>query len=687
MSQKAALSRRDVLRVIGAGTASLVVGCFPRTARAGRVQSPQGFAPSAFVRIDSDGQVTVTASKPDMGQGVRTAFAMIVAEELDADWSKIKVAQAPANSALYGGQGVGGSSSVRSMYGRLRQVGGAARSMLVAAAAQKWGVDAASCRTENGRVIHGASGRSLAYGELASSASLQEMPNGNLRLKDRSEFKLLGKRTGRVDNRDVVVGKAVFGMDADVPGAAIAVIARRPAFGASLNAFDDAAARKVPGVLDVLRVNSGVAIVAENTWAALEGRKALKVDWSMGPNAALDSAQIARNLKAAVGPHMAMPPGSKIVVATFDFPYLAHATMEPMNAAADVRDGRCTVWAPTQGPDGAQGQVARMLGMRPEDVTVNVTLVGGGFGRRLAQDYIMEAVDVSRQAKRPIKLMWTRDDDMRNDHYRPMSHHSMRGALDAQGIPIGWSHQAISAGGRGRGGTPTFENAGTNYQIENSGMLRMGVPTPVPTGAWRSVEHTQLDVANECFIDEMAHAAGQDPFEFRRKLIRNARLGAVLDAAAAKSGWGKPLPKGWGRGIACFAGYGSYAAHVVELEIVGDKIRVRRVVCAVDCGLAVNPLGVEAQMQGACIDGLSTALNVEITIERGGVRQGSYVDYAWLRMGESPKIEVHLVESGAEPGGMGEVGYPSVPPAVANAVFAATGRRVRRFPIRISEVV
>lgn len=686
MSSLDGLTRRSFLKVMGGVGASFALGCFPSPSRADAKDAGKIFEPSAFVKIDPDGTVTVTVSKSDMGQGVRTTFAMIVAEELDADWSKVRVNQAPANSQLYGGQGTGGSSSTRSMYGNLREVGAAARAMLIAAAAKVWNVDPSSCKTDSGKVIHTATGKSLSYGELTTHAAGMPVPGAGAELKDPAEFKILGKRTRRVDNPDVVTGKAVYGLDVKVEGVSYAVIARRPAFGASLTEVDDTEARKVPGVVDVVRVPSGVAVVAKNTWAAIKGREALKLKWDLGPNAAVSTATISAGMKSAVGAHKAMPAGAKVVEATFELPFLAHATMEPMNATADVRDDKCTVWAPTQTPDGAQGQIARMLGMSADKVTINVTLLGGGFGRRLNNDYIAEAVAISKEAKRPIKLVWTRDDDTKNDNYRHASYHSLKGAVDSGGTPVAWSHQAIGAGGRGGGGVGQFGRVGIPYEIADAGLAQGSAPSPIPSGAWRSVEHTELDVVSECFIDELAHAAGQDPFEFRRKLIRNDRLRKVLEAVAEKSDWKKPLPKGWGRGIACFAGYGSYAAHVVELSVEKNEIKLRRVVAAVDCGLALNPSGVEAQIQGACTDGLSTALRAAITIDKGGVVESTWVDYQWMTMDAMPKIEVHIVGTGTEPGGMGEVGYPSVAPAVANAIFSATGKRVRKFPIKIEEL-
>ncbi|MBS1723085.1 MAG: xanthine dehydrogenase family protein molybdopterin-binding subunit [Armatimonadetes bacterium] len=676
------LSRRSVLRLIGAGGASLIVGCVPLPVKAGKADEQKPLEPNAFVKIDPNGDVTVTISKSDMGQGVRTTFAMIVAEELDADWTKVKVENAKADK-VYGGQGTGGSSSTRTMYTKLRKAGATARAMLVAAAAQKWGVEASSCTTSLGKVMH-PSGKSATYGELTGAAATLALPT-DVPLKSKADFKILGKATGRVDNHDVVTGQAVYGQDVKVPNAVTAVVARTPAFGATLKSFDDSAARKVPGVLDVIKLGSGVAVVGENTWAAISGREALKVDWDLGPNGALDSAELEKRMVAAVGEHQSMPSGAKVVEATFDFPFLAHCTMEPMNATADVRDGTCTVWAPTQAPDGAQGSVARMLGIPAENVVVHTTLLGGGFGRRFSSEFVAEAVEISKAMKRPARVLWTREDDMRHDQYRPMSHHSLKGAVDGSGAPVGWSHQIIwPRSTRAIGG---YGNARIPYNINGSGMAEGGADSPIPTGAWRSVEHTQLIPANECFIDELAVAAGKDPYEFRKQFVNDDRLKRVLMAAAEKGDWGKSLPKGWGRGIACFSGYGSCVAHVAEVEVKGDEIKVHRVVAVVDPGMALNPKGVEAQIMGACCDALSTTLKVKVTIEKGGVVEGSFPDYDWLRMGETPKIEIHIMESGETPGGMGEVGYPSVPAAVANAVHAATGKRARRFPIRISELV
>ncbi len=683
------LTRRSFLKVVGGVTAGFALGCFPSTATSAGTETAakaatDPFTPNAFISILPNGQITVTITRTDMGQGVRTSFAMLVAEELDADWSKIGVRQAGASSVGENGQGTGGSSSTTSMHNDLRKMGAGARSMLVAAAAKTWGVDAATCHTDTGRVIH-SSGKSLTYGELAETAKGMPVPSGDIKLKARADFKIIGKRTSRIDNKAVVDGSAIYGMDVKVPGLLRAVISRRPNYGATLLTVDDAAAHKVPGVVDVVKISSGVAVVATNTWSAMQGRDALKVTWSPGPNAMLDTPKLRASLKAAVGEHKPTPAGAKVVEAAYDLPYLAHATLEPMNATAWVKDGECTIWAPTQSPDSARGEAARLLNMPEDKVTVHLTLVGGGFGRRSMNDFVHEAVEISNQLKKPVQVVWSRDDDLRNDHYRPMSHHAFRGAVDSVGKPVAWSHQALNAPGRGKAGK--FGEANIPYNIPNSGMTEGGVSSPIPFGYWRSVEHSQIHVVNECFIDEMAHAAGKDPFKFRHDLIDDDRLKKVLEVAAEKSGWGAPLPPGHGRGIACFEGYGSYAAHVIELSVIAGKIKLLRAVCVIDCGLAINPSGVEAQMQGACSDGLATALHAEITVDKGQVVQTSYFDYEWIRIDEMPKQEVYIIESNAEPGGMGETGYPSVMPAVANAVFSATGKRVRKFPIRMNELV
>lgn len=687
------VTRRTFLKLVGGVGASFALGSFTSIAcaspakggvAAGEPARAKGdpFAPSAFVSIDPDGITTITISKSDMGQGVRTTLAMLVAEELDADWSKVKVVNAPGDSATYGSQGTGGSSSVRSMNQKLRKLGAGARLMLVSAAAQKWGVDPSVCKTEKGKVI-GPNNQTLSYGDLTILAKAIPVPS-DPKPKDKSEFKIIGKATNRVDNLDVVTGKAMFAMDVHVDGMLYAVCLRPTSFGATPKTVDDSEARKVPGVVDVVQIPSGIAVIAKNTWAALKGREALKATWNV-PNEGVSTATLRDGLMKAVGTHLDMPAGAKVVEATFDFPYLAHATMEPLNAVADVKADSVEVWTGSQGPDSVQGAIVRSLRMQPSQVKVHNMLLGGGFGRKSAGDWTAEAVDLSKRLGKPIKLIWSRECDMQHDLYRPMSHHSLKGAVDAQGNPVAWSHQLYQAPSWSRG--DDWGGPGIWYDIPGAKMKQGGVDTPVPTGAWRSVENTLINVVNECFVDEMAHAAGQDPFEFRRKLISNDRLKKVLETAAEKAGWGKPLPAGSGRGIACFNGYGSCIAHVVEVTVKGSDIKVDRVVIVVDPGIAINPRGVEAQVQGAFIDGLSTALKAAITIDKGGAVESNWDGYQWARMADAPKTEVYIIEGANTFGGMGEVGYPSGPPAIANAIFAATGKRVRKFPIKVEELV
>ncbi len=707
----AGISRRDLLKA----TAGLQLGVFwlagspeafviraigaPMAARRREVaydlDANQLVDLGLYVRIDSDNTVTVVIPRPDMGQGPRTSLAMHVAEELEADWSQVRYEQAPADSR-YGNQTSGGSTSTRNFWTPMRQAGAAARIMLIAAAARRWGVDPGTCRAELSTVIHEPTGRRLTYGELAAAAARESVP-ADPPLKTPSQFKLIGKPTRRLDAFAMVTGQAVYGLDVRLPELRVVAIARPVPFGGRAASFDDAATRRVPGVRDVFRFGSGVAVVADHAWAALRGRDLLRVTWDPGANADVDDAEVWRRLRAAVGALPDLPASAvQAVEAEYLLPYLAHATMEPMNCTAHVVGDRCEIWTPTQAPGSVQSAVAGSLRIPTGNVTVHVLFTGGGFGRRLATDYATEAAQLARQIGSPVQVIWSRDDDMRHDFYRPASVHRCRGGLDADGNPVAWHERvAIANQGRsvlqllsGRGSEPaTVFQSRPPYGIPNTSVEATNVGLPLPTGAWRSVENTQYVFANESFIDELAAAAGQDPYRFRRALIRDNRLRGVLDLAAEKAGWDEPLPPHVGRGIACTNCFGSWVSDVAEVEVsVAGAVRVRRVVCAVDCGICVNPLGVEAQMQSAIADGVATALKARITVEGGGVRETSYADYRWLTIGEMPEVEVHIVPSTQSPGGIGEPGFPAVSPAITNAIFALTGRRVRRLPVDPAEL-
>jgi isoquinoline 1-oxidoreductase beta subunit len=651
---------------------------------------------------------------------------MLVAEELDADWSRVRFEFAPANEAYYnpliGAQATGGSTAVMAAWVPLREAGARARAMLVSAAAAEWSVPAAECRTEASTVIHEPSGRRLGYGALAPKAARLPEPQ-KVALKDPSHYRLIGKAVPRLDVPRVVTGTVTYGLDASPEGVLTALIARCPVFGGKLKRFDDTGARAVPGVKHVVAVDSGVAVVASGYWAALRGRTALQVEWDEGPNAGVSSEVIAGQM-AALGTQegreaakvgqgaAALPAAATVVEAAYDLPYLAHACMEPMNCTAHVRDDGVTLWAPTQmqtAPKlfggGARGVAAGVAGVPMDRVTVITTNLGGGFGRRSETDFVREAVQVSRAVRAPVKVVWTREDDIQHDFYRPVNHHQLKGGLDASGRLMAWSHHVVAPGiikrfipgfvpdviahlaGPLKGGVDGSSVEGARklpYDIPNMEVRYSDVDAGVPVGFWRSVGHTHTAFAVESFMDELAAAAGKDPVQFRLELLpTDCRHRRVLQAVAERAGWGKPLPAGVGRGVAVHESFGSFCAQVAEVEIVAGAVRVRRVVAAFDCGIVVNPDIVTAQIEGGIVYGLTAALKGGITIVGGRVTQSNFHDYPLLTMKEMPAIEVHLVPSGDAPGGAGEPGTPPVGPAVANAVFAATGTRVRRLPIQL----
>lgn len=701
------LSRRQFLAA-GTAAGSLILAidlpAAVRPVRTGRTAAAPGLAPNAFLELAPDGTTTIWVTKSEMGQGVRTSLPMILADELEADWVRVQIRQADADPK-YGDQGTGGSQSISDLWMPLRKAGAQGREMLIAAAAARWGVAAAECRAEQGVVLHRASGRRAAYGDLASAAGALPVPSAP-RLKEPSEFRYIGRPLPSLDTPSKVTGSATYGIDIRVPGMRYAVIARCPVIGGKMQGYDAARARTVPGVREVVEVPSGVAVVADTTWAAMTGRRALECRWDEGSLTRVDSVRISRmlndrSLQAGVLARNdgdvpgALAGASTKLEAVYEVPFLAHAPMEPMNCTAHVTGERCEIWAPNQIPGWAREEVAKTIGLDVANITLHVTLLGGGFGRRLLPDYVVEAAEVAKAVSgTPVQLVWTREDDMQHGWYRPASVHRMQGGLDRTGRPVAWLHRVVAPSiseqrwpGSVRNGLDTDAVEGATdvaYAFPNLRVEYAMLNTPVPVSWWRSVYPSQTAFANECFLDEMAESAGQDPVQFRRGLLKNApRHLAVLELAAAKAGWGAPL-KGRSRGIALHRFWSdTIVAEVAEVSIEKGKVRVHRVTCAVDCGLPVNPDGVRVQIQSGVMYGLSAALYGQITVEGGRIQQSNFHDYPVVRMPEAPEIEVHIVPSTERPKGVGEPGTPPIAPAVVNAVSRLTGKRIRKLPISI----
>src|SRR6266576_133798 len=682
---RATQTRREFLHTGATVGASLVIGFHLHR------PAPGTFKPNAWLEIHPDGTVSIWTGRSEMGQGVKTAMPMIVAEELDVDWQSVRVVQADANPA-YGDQMTVGSRSVQSSWEPLRKAGAAAREMLISAAALTWGVPPEACRAERAVVRHGASGRQLRYGQLTARAASLPVPE-NPPLKPPSEFRIIGTRVPRVDSADKVTGKAQYGIDVRVPGMAFAAVARCPVFGGRVRRFDAAPALAIPGVLRVEQISRGVEVVAENTWAAFQGKKALQVEWDEGDTARWSSDGISRafadaathpgqSVRAIGDVDTALAGAARTVEAVYEAPYLAHACMEPMNCTAHVTNGKAEIWAPTQNPQGIQREAVRILGFPVGAVTVHVTYLGGGFGRRGGPvDYPNEAIELAAKVDRPVQVVWTREDDIQNGLYRPATYNLLRAGLDQTGRPVAWSHKLVGPDGASfmitRGADEVI------YAIPNFRLERVTEDPGIPIAPWRGVGPSQNGFIVESFVDELAHVAGKDPYAFRRDLVAGQpRLVAVLDAAAKGAGWGSPAAAGRQRGIALWQFGATSVAEVAEVSVKDDgSVRVHRVVCAIDCGIVINPDTVEAQTQSNVVYGLTAALFGQIDIDRGRVVQSNFHDYRMLRLAEMPKVEVHLVPSDGPPGGVGEAALPALAPAVCNAIFAATGKRIRRLPI------
>ena len=717
------LSRRTFVKIgVVAGAGLTLSVSYKVISGPGAPPADATFAPNAFLRIDTDGSITVVVSRSEMGQGVATALPQLVAEELDVAWDQVSFEFAPAHPAYgrFGMQVRGGSTSVSQSWEPLREAGAKARWMLREAAAQRWRSLADEVQMRGGKALH-ADGYELTYGQLASATALLEVPK-EVPLKDPADFRIIGKSAPRLDVPVKTTGEAVFGIDAGPSDTRVAVVARCPVFGGSVRSFDSAPALAVSGVDEVVELESGVAVVASGYVAAKAGRDALVVEWDEGPGNELSDAEIFRRFEAAqehgkttrddgdVDAVFAAggAAGGEPIRATYRLPYLAHATMEPMNCTAWVREGRCTVWTGTQfqnAPDvvggGARQVAAKAAGVEADDTEVHTTFLGGGFGRRAERDFVREAAELAGRIDGPVKVIWSREDDMQHDFYRPASHHELVAVLGSDGMPEAWQHRiatqsimqhlvpgwvpGIAARWAGSKDPTATEGASNQpYDVPNIRVTFAKVDLPIPVGFWRSVGHTHTAFVVESFIDELAHAARRDPYTYRRGLLSaHPRLLRVLDAVAKASDWGSPAPRGRARGIAMAESFGSFVAQVAEVSIEDGRPRVHKVWCAIDCGVVVNPAIVRAQMESGIVYGLTAALYGEINIQNGRVVQSNFHDYPMLRMDEAPEVEVLLMPSGDAPGGVGEPGTPPIVPAVTNALFALTGDRIRTLPIRM----
>ncbi|HZQ52864.1 MAG TPA: xanthine dehydrogenase family protein molybdopterin-binding subunit [Bryobacteraceae bacterium] len=727
------ITRRTLLKKAAAGASVLAIGfeIEPVQAAQGPPKRPAVNPLEAWVKIDPNGTVTLTCAKSEMGQGVFTSLPMVLADELSVDWNDVRVEQAITDPTRFGDQGTGGSSSVPSMFVPMRQAGAAAREMLIAAAAQRWGVDPKNCQAKNGAVWNGA--QKLNYGELVEAASKLPIPQiDKVPLRRPGEFQIIGKSLPRKDIPAKVDGSAQYGIDVRLPGMLYAMVERCPTFGGKPKSFVATKAKAMPGVYDVFEIPAmpevhswgGVVVIADSTYHAMQARKQLQIDWDYGPHANESSESLRRDFRRIVDSKLKVvlnngdteaalsaAPSEKRIECDYELPFEAHATMEPMNCTMHIRSDGAEAWAPAQGPGWVLQVIAQVTKLPPSKIKVHTTFMGGGFGRRYQADFAMEAAQIAKQVGKPVQVIWSREDDMTHDFYRPASYHRLAGSVDSQGNITAWRHKSTS--------TPISEwwnpkeapessELGCTLQMpylaQNYKLEYLPTPSGVPRAWWRSVEASSIGFVMESFMDELAHAAGVDPYEFRmqklgdQRLVQNpldakqipldtARMKGVLKLAAEKGDWGKALPRGHGRGIACHFSFNSYAANVVEVAVEKRAVQVKRITSAVDIGIAINPNGVSAQVEGAIVYGLTAALKSQITIQNGGAVERNFNKFTTLQMKETPSIQVYIVPSEVEPTGIGEPGLPPVAPALMNAIFAAAGKRIRRLPIQPHDLV
>jgi len=720
------MKRRIFLGIVASAGAGLALGCGetpvvgPQTptvpekkdepkAEPAKTEGPkEPFVPDQYIRIAPDGAVTVVIDKAEMGQGVETSLAMLVAEELEVPLETIKTVWAPLDpprykNKVFGMQATGGSTSIRGDYYPLRKTAAAARMMLIGAAAEKLAVPAAELQAEKGAVVHGKSGKRVAYGEIVDLAAKQAVPQ-EPKLKAKSEFDVIGTRPVRLDSAAKGTGQATFGIDVKIPGMLVAVVVRSPVSGGKVAKFDATKAKAVAGVRHVVQIPSGIAVAGDHFWAAKNGAAALDITWDEGPNANLSTEKIFADAKALLkkpglpavtkgDAPAAIKKAKKKLDVAYELPFQSHAPMEPPSATAHVKGDSVEVWAATQSLEWAQGAITAASGIDKSKTTIHQTYLGGGFGRRGEVDYIAEAVQISKAINAPVKLIWTREDDIRHDFYRPLSYNTVQAALGDDGYPVAVHHHVVSGSIAGRLFPQMMRNGIDHSAIEGlaeqynfpNAKVEWHRHDVIPVGFWRSVGHSTNAFVEESLMDELAALAKIDPVEYRKKLAAEPRLRKVIEVAAEKAGWGKPLEKGKGRGIAAHVSFGSYVAQVAEITVDKGQLKVDRVVCAVDCGEIVHPGIIEAQMEGGIIYGLTAAIKSSIQLEKGRVKQSNLHNFKFLALDEAPKIEVHIIPSEEKPGGTGEPGTPPIAPAIANAIFAATGKRLRKMPLRIDE--